>query len=378
MPLVKRTETGWISRRDFLKASAAFATFASLQQVWPSWMPRVAFAQEGTPKDVIVCIFLRGGADALNMIVPFGDDDYYRARPTLAIPRPDANSPERVLQLDDFFGLNPDMGALHELFTGGHLTAVHAVGAPHVSRSHFEAMDMVEAGTDGEAGANTGWLGRHLTVTSTPGDTPLRAVGWDDTLQTSLRGYVSATSLSSIADYHLAVGEEDAGSVMSVLSAMYGNSSAPLDNAAAATLNTLDIVGKIKVDEYIPANGAAYTETDFGRALKQTAALIKADAGLEVACIDLGNFDTHITQGVTIHQGVGIFPGLVTEFASNLRAFHDDMLNEIGRVTVVAMSEFGRRVQENGAGGTDHGHGGVMYVMNEHLKAIPVHGDYPG
>ncbi len=367
-----------LSRRDMLKATAAVSTYAAMQTIWPSWMPRLAFAQNGVSGDVLVCIFLRGGADALNMIVPFGDDDYYRARATLALGRPDSNDDSRVLALNDFFGLNPDMIALYDLFTAGHLTAIHAVGAPKVSRSHFEAMDLLERGTDGESGATTGWLGRHLQATSTPQDSPLRAIGWDEKLPTSLRGYVSANAFRSITDFHLHGDETQSDRMAAALSTLYNNSESPLDAAAAATIETLDTVGRIDVDAYIPANDAVYSETDFGRALKQTAALIKADVGLEVSCIDLGNFDTHITQGVTVHEGVGFFPGLVTEFATNLRAFHDDLLNEMDRVTVVAMSEFGRRVQENGAGGTDHGHGGVMYVMGSHVSNTPVIGEWPG
>ena len=374
-----------MSRREFLRGGVALGTFTALGGLWPSWMPRLAFAEQGPPGDVVVCIFLRGGADALNMVVPFGDDNYYRARPTLAIPRPDASRIGKTLALDDFFGLNPDMAPLHELFTGGRMTAVHAVGAPHISRSHFSAMNLIETGLGGiegaatdDGGVNTGWLGRHLTVTASPNDTPLRAIGWDDTPQTSLRGYASAAALRSIADYHLSVGDENTEEVSQFLASMYQNSDPNLQQTANATLNTLATVSKIDVDAYIPANGAAYTETNFGRALKQTAALIKAEAGLEVACIDLGNFDTHITQGVTIHQGVGVFPNLVSEFATNLRAFHDDMLVHMERVTVVVMSEFGRRVQENGAGGTDHGHGGAMYMLSPHLAPIPVHAQWPG
>ena len=367
-----------VSRRNFLKASAGVGTAMALQALWKPWLPRLAFAQEGVGGDVVVCIFLRGGADALNMIVPFGDDAYYRARPQLAIAQPDANRDARVLELDDFFGLNPDMGALHELFTAGHLKAIHAVGAPNVSRSHFEAMDLLERGTDGEEGASSGWLGRHLAATSSPQDSPLRAIGWDESLQTSLRGYTSANAFRSITDYHLHGDETQTNQLMASLASLYQNADNPLDMAAAATLDTLDTVEAINVDAYTPANGAEYTETDYGRALKQTAALIKADVGLEIACVDLGNFDTHITQGITVHQGIGAFPGLVTEFANNLRAFHDDILDHMGRVTVVVMSEFGRRVQENGAGGTDHGHGGVMYVMSEHVQGQVVHGEWLG
>lgn len=367
-----------MSRRNFLKASAGASSAMALQALWKPWLPRLAFAQEGVAGDVIVCIFLRGGADALNMIVPFGDESYYRARPQLAIPRPDSNSAGRVLTLDDFFGLNPDMGALNELFIGGHLKAIHAVGAPNVSRSHFEAMDLLERGTDGEEGASSGWLGRHLSVTSSPQDSPLRAIGWDDSLQTSLRGYTSANAFRSITDYHLNGDEAQTNQLMASLASLYQNADSPLDMAAQATLDTLRTVERINVDQYQPANNATYTETDYGRALKQTAALIKADVGLEVACVDLGNFDTHITQGITVHEGIGAFPGLVSEFANNLRAFHDDLLEYMGKVTVIVMSEFGRRVQENGAGGTDHGHGGVMYVMSEHIMGDAVHAEWPG
>jgi uncharacterized protein (DUF1501 family) len=370
---------GLISRRDLLKFTAATSAVAAMKLLWEPWMPRLAFAKRSIEKDVIVCIFLRGGADSLNMIVPHGDEDYYKARPTLAIARPDSRSASRGLMLDDFFSLNPDMRSLHELFTGGHLTSIHATGAPSVSRSHFEAMDLLERGTDGKSGASSGWLGRHLMATSTPADSPLRAIGWDEKLPTSLRGYVSANAFRSITDFHLNGDESQTEQMMTTLASMYQNSSSPLDTAAAATLDTLATVQQIDVDKYRPSNGAIYGETDFGRALKQTAALIKADVGLEVACVDLGNFDTHITQGVTIHEGVGVFPGLAVEFADNLRAFHDDLLNYMGEVTVLVMSEFGRRVQENGAGGTDHGHGGLMWVMSEHiLPGVPVHGFWPG
>lgn len=368
-----------ISRREMLKFTAAASILAAMRMLWKPWMPRLAFASNGVVGDVIVCLFLRGGADALNMIVPHGDEDYYRARPTLAIPRPDSHDVNRGLMLSDFYSLNPDMQPLYDLFKAGHLTAIHAVGAPNVSRSHFEAMDLLERGTDGKSGASSGWLGRHLMVTSSPTDSPLRAIGWDEKLPTALRGYVSANAFKLITDFHLHGDESQTDQMMASLAALYQNSDSPLDTAAAATLDTLETVRQIDVDKYTPANGAAYSETDFGRALKQTVALVKAEVGLEVACIDLGNFDTHVTQGVTIHEGVGVFPGLAVEFADNLRAFHDDLLAQMGRVTVVVMSEFGRRVQENGAGGTDHGHGGVIYLMSEHVTdEIPVHGRWPG
>lgn len=367
-----------ISRRDLLRGMATVGVMGAMKALWQPWLPRLAFASDGVPGDVLVCIFLRGAADGLNMIVPYADDNYYRARPTLAIPQPDSRAVNRALRLDDFFGLNPDMGKLHELMTGGRLTAIHAVGAPHVSRSHFEAMDLLERGTDGKSGASSGWLGRHLMATATAQDSPLRAIGWEEKLPRSLHGYVSANALRSITDFHLHGDTSQTDQMTEALAAMYQNTDAPLDVAAQATLDALETVRRIDIEKYKPANEAVYSATNFGQALKQTAALIKADVGLEVACIDHGNYDTHITQGVTIHGGVGAFPGLVTEFADNLRAFHDDLHNEMHRITVIVMSEFGRRVQENGAGGTDHGHGGVMYVMSEQVQTTPVIAQWPG
>jgi uncharacterized protein (DUF1501 family) len=364
-----------MNRRTFLKSIGVLGGGLVLRELVPAWMPRLAFAEEGVSGDVIVTIFLRGGADGLNIIAPFGDDNYYHARPTLAIPRPDDRAGDAVLALDDFFGLHPDMTAMYDLLTQQRMTAIHAVGAPHVSRSHFEAMDKIERGTDGEAGADTGWLGRYLTQTATGADSALRAIGWGDSLQTSLMGYIPATALQSILDYHLTA--DDTQTFQHTMAALY-NDDDLLNHSAQSTLATLDLIEKIQVDDYRTSNGATYTETYFGRALKQTAALIKADAGLEVACIDLGGFDTHIVQGRTRQQGIGSFPLLVKELADNVRAFHDDLLEYSNRVSLVVMSEFGRRVQENGAGGTDHGHGGVMFVMSAGLQATPVHGTWPG
>lgn len=363
------------TRRSFMKSIGILGGGLVLREIVPSWMPRLSFAEDGVSGDVIVNIFLRGGADALNIVAPFGDEDYYRARPTLALAQPDSRSSSAVLPLNDFFGLNPDMIALHDLITSGQMTAIHAVGAPHISRSHFEAMDLIERGTDGHDGANTGWLGRYLSQTVSESDSALRAIGWGDSLQTSLMGYIPATALRSITDYHLA--NEDPQAFQAAMAQLY-RSDDVLEQSAQSTINTLELIDQIHVDAYEPANDAVYYETDFGRALKQTAALIKADAGLEVSCIDMGGYDTHIAQGSTINTGVGSFPLLVKELADNVRAFHDDLLNYTDRVTVIVMSEFGRRVQENGAGGTDHGHGGVMFVMSPDLQPVNVHGDWPG
>jgi uncharacterized protein (DUF1501 family) len=363
-----------LSRREVLKAGALIGAYGVIRSLWPAWMPRMAFASDGVQGDTIVCIFLRGGADSLNMIVPFGDDNYYEARPVLAFGQPDSSDSQRVLELNDFFGLNPDMRPLHELFRAGHLAAVHATGMPHASRSHFEAMDLLERGTDGQGGASSGWLGRYLTATATEQDSPLRAIGWGEQLPRSLHGYVSSTAMRSIADFHLRGNSSQVDEMTDELAALYQASGVPAARAAQSTVEALEKVRQIDVDRYRPANGASYSDTDLGRALKQTAALIKADVGLEVACVDHGNYDTHVAQGRTD----GLMSGLVQNLASSLRAFHDDLRDYMDRVTVVVMSEFGRRVQENGGGGTDHGHGGAMLVMNGQVTSRPVIAQWPG
>ena len=362
-----------ISRRNLLRAGATLSAYAALQSLWKPWLPRLAFAQNDVQGDVVVCIFLRGGADALNMIVPYGDNNYYKARPLLAFDPPDRNGGEPALELDNFFGLNPDMRALHDLFNHGSLAAVHAVGPPRVSRSHFEAMASMESGLDGSGGAGSGWLGRHLMATASTQDSPLRAIGWGDKLQPSLMGYVSATALNAIADFHLHGDRSQVENMQSTLAGLYEQSDVALSESADATLQVLETVSRIDVDKYRPANGASYDDSDLGRGLKQTAALIKAQVGLEAACIDHGNFDTHVAQG----RREGLLSGLVSTLANNMRAFHDDMLGYMDSVTVVVMSEFGRRVQENGGGGTDHGHGGAMYVMGNHVAQTPVIAEWP-
>src|SRR5687768_10842084 len=164
-----------LSRRQFMKLSAALPLLAA----WPQGMPRLAFAPPHTaPRgDVLICVFLRGAADALNIIVPHGEDSYYQQRPTLAIPRPDDRKVEtrlRTVDLDGFFGLHPALTPLLSAWQAGHLAAIHAVGSPDESRSHFEAMELIERGLDQKQGPPSGWLGRHLATLDTGNHSPLR------------------------------------------------------------------------------------------------------------------------------------------------------------------------------------------------------------
>ena len=365
--------TKTLTRRELFKLQVAPAVVTC-----PGWMPRLAFAPAQTaPRgDVLVCIFLRGAADALNMVVPHAENAYYLSRPTLAIPRPDALKAapaSRSIDLDGFFGLHPALAPLHDIWQAEELAVVHAAGAPDESRSHFKAMELMERGVDHKTGPASGWLGRHLATWDTGNHSPLRAVSVGEMVAHSLRGPVPATALRSIADFHLGSDPRAIAEMQSALAALYGSGD-PLDPFAAEAMQTLEAVGAIDPVAYKPGGGAVYPEDEFGMGLKQVAMLLKAEVGLEVACLDVGGWDTHIAQG----GSEGLMALLLNSLAQGLRAFYLDLAEQARSLTVVVMSEFGRRVHENGGLGTDHGHGGAMFLLGGNVTGGRVHGRWPG
>jgi uncharacterized protein (DUF1501 family) len=308
----------------------------------------------------------------LNIVVPHGDEQYYAIRPTIGIPRPDDNQADsRVVDLDGFFGLHPALDPLAEIYQAGDLAFVHATGAPDETRSHFEAMDLMERG----AAVNdyTGWLARHLATLDTGSDSVLRAIGVGDMLPASLTGAVSATALESIADYHLQGRDERVGEMQAILQTLYQQDDSMLTAVADQTMAAIAMLEQIDTANYLPA-GRSYPEQAFGQSMQMVAQLIKADVGVEVACVDLGGWDTHVAQGST----EGILARNLTELGQGLTAFYEDLGALTGQVTVVVMSEFGRRAQENGGLGTDHGHGGMMMVLGGGINGRQVLADWPG
>ncbi|MDH3943015.1 MAG: DUF1501 domain-containing protein [Anaerolineae bacterium] len=363
-----------LTRKEFLQAAAAVPYAIR----WPAWIPRLSFAPEKTdPKgDVLVVIFLRGAADALNMVVPHGEQAYYRARPTLAIPRPDdsrAALNQRALDLDGFFGFHPGMASLLPSWQEGQLAIIHACGAPDESRSHFKAMELMERGLSDEHGPASGWIGRHLAVHHTNNPSPLRAIGLGSMVPLSLQGPVPATAMQSIVDFHLGGDERAARQFQSAMHSLYLPSD-ELGIIGRETLNILDTLEKLDPSDYQPANQATYPQSEFGVGLRQIAMLVKAQVGLEVATLDLGGWDTHFAQGSTS----GLMTGLIQNLSEGLSAFHADLHDHMGSLTVVVMSEFGRRVQENASLGTDHGHGGLMMLMGGNVSGGQILGAWPG
>lgn len=361
-------------RADFLDRVST----APAPALWPAWMPRLAFAPaDGAVRgDVLVVVFLRGAADVLNVVVPHGEEAYYAARPTLAIARPDdttAGGGARALDLDGFFGLHPTMGGLLPAWRAEQLAIVHACGAPDESRSHFKAMALMERGVDDERGPASGWIGRHLSTLQNGNTSPLRAVGFGPVTPRSLLGSVPAAALQSITDFHFQGDSASLKAFQRMVAQSYAQDPG-LGQIGVATAEVSAALQLLDPERYLPGEGARYPDTDFGRALKQTAMLVKADLGLEVAAIDLGGWDTHFAQGGTS----GWMANLARDLADGLAAFHADLTAQHGRLTVVVMSEFGRRVTENASLGTDHGHGSAMLLLGGHVNGGRVHGRWPG
>ncbi len=346
--------------------------------------------------DALVVVFLRGGADGLNIVVPHGDDNYHVLRPTLALARPSdrrADIRARALDLDGFFGLHPALAPLLPLYHDGHLGIVHAVGSGDQTRSHFEAMATMERGLSGDTGTASGWLARHLSSTADSNDSPLRAVAVTDTMPDSLRGATSAVALTSLADYKLLDAEEKGArkkeqgatgaspkrsdAIAETLRGMYGNTDAKADilqGAGRETLDALDAIRRLDPAHYRPTAGTVYPQNELGQGLKQAACLIKGNIGLEVACLDMGGWDTHVAQG----RDAGWQPTRLNDLGRALAAFAADLGPDMGHVTTVVMTEFGRRAAENSGLGTDHGRASCMFVLGGGVHGGMVHGRWPG
>jgi uncharacterized protein (DUF1501 family) len=328
-------------------------------------VPETALPSAG--ERTLVCVFLRGAADTLNMVVPHGDDDYYKLRPTIAIPT------SAALRLDEFYAFHPYLASLLPAFNEGRLGIVQSVGTDNPTGSHFEAQDQMEHGESYGHTIGGGWLGRYLR-TRAADLTPLSAVTIGSTITESLRGAPTASAIDSIEELQIKIPGNNAAAALSVLSALYGTEVGMVGQAGKATLDLLRRVESLRGETYMPLGGAIYLDDDFSHGLKEIARLIKAHVGLEVACLDLGGWDTHFFQGSTS----GLQADLIRQLAGGLAAFDRDLGTQRDRVTILVMTEFGRRTYENSSLGTDHGRGFALFALGGHVKGGKVHGRWPG
>lgn len=349
------------TRRNFLQGcSSAIAALAGAR------LTNLSFAQQDTSNDTLVVVFLRGGWDALNVIPPIDGDDrgfYETARPDIKI--------SDLLPLNDQFGMHPALARLHELYQQGKMGIVHAVGLNYDTRSHFDAMEYIELGTPGSKSSTSGWITRHLQSGEVSSILPALSTSG---APSSLLNFTPTVSLNDPSEFS----QWDNGLVASqqkALRQMYSGESL-LHRAGRRTLDSLGIVSPLVGQEYQPSNGASYNDDELSIQLQTVARMIKLETGLRVATVDYGGWDTHEYE--TDGNG-GYIAELLGNLASGLSNFYLDLDSGYTKhLSVVVISEFGRRLVQNEAYGTDHGHGSVMFALGGGVNGGQVYGAWPG
>jgi len=378
------------ARRDFLKAATAVGALAPF-----SGIGNLAFgADTAAARPILVVLFLRGGCDSLNLIGPANDRNYVEDRieplrvtdggskPGISL----GNGLDRAID----FRLHPAAAPLAELYQQGHLAIVHAVGLSNETRSHFVAQELIERGivTDGTeqsmgaqspVSAESGWLARYarLAGLDAADDRRVSALSASNGVDKALDGFAAALA---VPDLNNGVGLAGGEQARAVLSALYRGQAGDVAERGRLTLSMVETVDKRigrtpdgKAVPYQPEHQASYDEggEGGGRGLEAIARIIKMEVGLSVACVDMGGWDTHENQP-------GRFNALATQLGRNVMAFWNDLAAYHDRLTLVTISEFGRRLRSNKSNGTDHGHGGAMMVLGGRVNGGRMYGRWPG
>lgn len=359
------------TRREFIVGcSAAIAAMAGGR------VGRLVFADPRAPgpaaasDEILVMVFLRGGCDGLSLVSPYDDPIYRRERAEIALAGA-LDIAARNSSFTSSVGLHPNAAPLKELYDQGSLAIVHACGLDDDTRSHFDAMDYIERGVPGNKSMASGWLARHLQCVQPEGALPVLAAA--SAAPASLLASPDAVAMNSPRSYSLSApwryNARDGSAMLSSLAKFYTGSGA-VQSAGRRTIEAINLLNSVPA--YTPDTG--YPSGGFGDSLKMVAQMIKQDLGLRVATVDLGGWDHHESQGVND----GAFANLTRTLAQGLHAFYNDLPGQQGRLAVVVMSEFGRRLGVNSSRGTDHGHGGVMLVLGGGVNGGAVYGAWPG
>lgn len=361
-----------MKRREFIVGcSAAIAALAG------SRITGYSFSPDGSPGNILIYVFLRGGCDGLNLVAPVNDPNYIANR-TADVRVTDGGDTEGLSLGNGLAGLDfrlhKKTSALKELYDSNALAIIHAAGLTNGTRSHFDAMDLIERGSLQNKTLNEGWLTRFLkSVPSAPGGNTIASVAIGTVMPTSFLGSNSTLAISNLNDYKLRGDKRYA----SLLQSLYAGNSL-LDEAAQNALTSVaEINNKLPKDvtntpmPYVPENNVKYPENPLAKSLQTLAQLIKMENGLRVASVDYGGWDTHEHQQ-------GAFANLADGLSTALGAFYNDISNHQKRVTLLVMSEFGRRLKSNKSNGTDHGHGNVMLVLGGEVKGGKMYGTWPG
>ena len=363
------------TRRSFLRRTLG----ASCVTLGSAGITRLAFSEDSAAasgRDLLVVIFLRGGCDGLGVLAPVDDHDYQTARiaQLRVLDKGErAGLPVKNAYAGHDWRLHSAAAPLHELYGRGDLALIHACGLKNATRSHFDAQDMIERGVSDQKqlGLGTGWLTRLLDTL--PGTGLLPCLSAAGTMPASLLGSSRAAAIANLGDFSYYGDDRQARALRLIHEQTSG--------LAAKGNQMLELMQQIakrmtkkpdgSLTEYAPTKGVAYPETEFSQPLKTIAQLAKMEIGLQVAAVDYGDWDTHTDQE-------GRLQGQLENFAKPLRAFYDDLAAQNQRVTIIALSEFGRRLKSNDSGGTDHGHGNLMWVLGHGIKGGRCLGSWPG
>jgi uncharacterized protein (DUF1501 family) len=354
-----------ISRRVFLRSSGVAAVGVAAHA--SPLLTRMAEASQAAAK-VFVHVFLRGGADGLNMLVPHGDPDYYTLRQMppngIAIPRPGQNG--GAVNIDGFFGFHPGLAPLKQIYDAGRLALLPAVGNYGLTRSHFDAQDFTETGTPGDKGTSTGWLDR--AIKQIPGSSVTEAVAFQAQLPRSFLGPEPVLVASNLSQFDIRAPGWRA-EAETLLRAMYEGRAGDI---ARVTRETFDAINTLlRMPAYLPANGASYPNSNIGNSLRQAAQLIKAGIGTRTIFVSVGgSFDTH--QGQLQAHNLEM-----PRIGDSLLAFYRDLGPLLDDVVLLLSTEFGRASFVNGSQGTDHGSAHLEILMGA-VRGGRVVGGWPG
>jgi uncharacterized protein (DUF1501 family) len=339
----------------------------------PAFLARTIEAAGSARRKILITIFQRGAVDGLNMIVPFGENEYYAARPSIAIPKPGAA--DGAVDLDGFFGLHPRLTPLKPLWDSRQLAIVHATGSPDGTRSHFDAQDYMETATPGVKSTQDGWLNRILHAREHADATPFRAVALAPQMPRSLQGLEPALAIGQIGQFGIRAGQATDMVQASFESEYAAAADTVLNRTGGHAFDAMRMLKSADPAKYQPENGADYPRSGYGEALRQIAQLVKADVGLEIAFAEAGGWDTHVNQG----SSAGQLGARLDDFGRGIAALARDLGDRMSDVVILTMSEFGRAVAENGNRGTDHGHGNAMMIIGgQNVRGGKVYGRWPG
>lgn len=345
-----------MNRRDFLRATAAAAMAAPAL----SFSGRLFAAPASAPRFLLV--FLRGGYDCNNLLIPYSSDFYYDSRPTLAIARPDGANANSAIALDNQWGLNPVLrDSIYPLWQKRQVAFVPFAGTDDLSRSHFETQDNIESGEPGNQRSDyrSGFMARLSgQMSSVP------SIAFTDALPLTFQGSTrDIPNISLRGNTRPVFDTRQAG----ILAGMYKDTS--LASAAADGLELRQTVSKELQDEMMKANRGAPTAKNFAAETQRIATMMRDQYRL--GFVDVGGWDTHVNQG----NVTGPLANNLANLGKGLAAYADALGDEWNNTVVVVVSEFGRTFRENGNKGTDHGHGTVYWVLGGKINGGRVAGE---